>query len=233
MSIESVMPSNHLILCHPLLPSVFPSIRVFSNESALLTRWPKYWSFSFSISPSNGYPGLISCRINGFDLLAVQRILYFVFWPCHMSCGIFIPQMIPARVLSIPWSIEVHQRPDRKFRQGFSGALLQLRWGGAGTQEHRTGQARGGWRSLFTWGGERCVGVRSQAWLRRPAGPLVVPSAGVHVQGTAFAPDTLVFCSQLFRNGSWVGFPLCVCVCVCLFLLVQNVSQLLHACSYV
>ena len=77
MPIESMMPSNHLILCHPLLlpPSIFPSIRVFSNESALLIRWPKYWSFSFSISPSNQHPGLISFRIDWLDLLAVQGTL--------------------------------------------------------------------------------------------------------------------------------------------------------------
>ena len=76
MSIESVMPSNHLILCHPLLPpSIFPIIRVFSNESVLHIRWPKYWSFSFSISPSNEYWGLISFRIEWFDLLAVQGTL--------------------------------------------------------------------------------------------------------------------------------------------------------------
>ena len=77
MSIESVMPSNHLILFRPLLllPSIFPSIRVFSNESVLLIRWPKYWSFSFNISPSNEYSGQVSFRINWFDLLAVQGIL--------------------------------------------------------------------------------------------------------------------------------------------------------------
>ena len=77
MSIELVMPSNHLILCHPLLllPSIFPSIRVFSNESALHIRWPKYWSFSFSISPSNEHPGLISFRMDWLDLLAVQGTL--------------------------------------------------------------------------------------------------------------------------------------------------------------
>ena len=77
MSIESVMPANHLFLCHPhiLLPSVFPSIRVFSSELALYIRWPKYWSFSFSISPSNEYSGLISFRIDWFDLLAVQGTL--------------------------------------------------------------------------------------------------------------------------------------------------------------
>ena len=71
------MPSNHLILCHPLLflPSIFPSIRVFSTELALRVRWPKYWSFSFSISPSNDYSGLISFRIDWFDLLAVQGTL--------------------------------------------------------------------------------------------------------------------------------------------------------------
>ena len=77
VSIESVMPSNHLILCHPLLllPSVFPSIRVFSNELALCIWWPKYWSFSFSISPSNEYSGLISFIIDWLDLLAVQGTL--------------------------------------------------------------------------------------------------------------------------------------------------------------
>ena len=77
MSITSVMPSNHLILCHPLLlpPSIFPSIRVFSNESVLCIRWPKYWRFSFSINPSNEYSGLISFRIDWLDLLAVQGTL--------------------------------------------------------------------------------------------------------------------------------------------------------------
>ena len=77
MFIESVMPSNHLILCHPLLllPSIFPSIRVFSNESALRISWPKHWSFSFNISPSNEYSGLISFRMDCLDLLAVQGTL--------------------------------------------------------------------------------------------------------------------------------------------------------------
>ena len=77
MSIESVMPSNHLIFCHPLLlpPSIFPSIRVFPNESALHIRWPKYWSFSFNISPSNEHSGLISFRMDWLDLLAVQGTL--------------------------------------------------------------------------------------------------------------------------------------------------------------
>ena len=77
MPIELVMPSNHLILCHPLLllPSIFPSIRVFSNESALRIRWPKYWRFSFNISPSNEHPGMISFRMDWLDLLAVQGTL--------------------------------------------------------------------------------------------------------------------------------------------------------------
>ena len=102
MSIESVMPSNHLILCHPLLllPSIFPSIRVFSNESALHIRWPKYWSFSFSMCPSNEYSGLISFRVDWFDLLAVQGTLknllqhsskasvpqFSAFFMVHLSC---------------------------------------------------------------------------------------------------------------------------------------------------
>ena len=77
MSIESVMPSSHLVLCHPLLllPSIIPSIRVFSDESVLHIRWPKYWSFSFSVSPSNEYSGLTSFRLDWFDLLAVQGTL--------------------------------------------------------------------------------------------------------------------------------------------------------------
>ena len=83
-----LMPSNHLILCHPLLllPSTFPSIRVFSNESALRIRWPKYWSFSFNISPSNEHPGLISFRMDWLDLLAVQGTLKSLLQ--HHSSGI-------------------------------------------------------------------------------------------------------------------------------------------------
>ena len=86
MSIELIMQSNRLILCHPLLflPSVFPNIRVFSNELALCIRWPKYWSFSFSLSPSNDYSGLISFRIDLFDLLAIQGTLKSLFQP-HSS----------------------------------------------------------------------------------------------------------------------------------------------------
>ena len=91
MSIKSVMPSNHLILCCSLLllPSIFPSIRVFSNESALRIRWPKYWSFSFSISPSNEYSGLISFTIDGFDLLAVQGTLKSLLQHHNLKASIF------------------------------------------------------------------------------------------------------------------------------------------------
>ena len=91
MSIELVMPSNHLILCHPLLlPSVFPSSRVFSNESALRIRWPKYWSFSFSISPSNEHPGLISSRMDWLDLLAVQGTLKSLLYHHSSKAAILI-----------------------------------------------------------------------------------------------------------------------------------------------
>ena len=85
------MPSNHLILCHPLLlpPSIFPSIRVFSNESFLRIRWPKYWSFNFNISPSNEYPGLISFRMDWLDLLAVQEILKSLFQHHSSKASIF------------------------------------------------------------------------------------------------------------------------------------------------
>ena len=100
MSIESVMPSNHVILCHPLLlpPSIFPSIRVFSNESALHIRWPKYWSFSFSVSSFNEYSGLISFRIDWFDLLAIQGTLKSLLQnhslkALILQCSVFVVQL--------------------------------------------------------------------------------------------------------------------------------------------
>ena len=93
MSIDLVMPSSHLVLCCPLLllPSIFPSIRVFSNESALGIRWPKYWSFSFSISPSNEHSGLISFRMDWFDRLVVQGLsrLFWILWVSFSSILIF------------------------------------------------------------------------------------------------------------------------------------------------
>ena len=93
MSIESVMPFNHLIFCFPLLllPSIFPSIRVFSNDSVLHIRWPKYWSFSFSISPSNEYSGLIAFRIDWLDLLAVQGTLKSLLQHCSSKASILLP----------------------------------------------------------------------------------------------------------------------------------------------
>ena len=95
MSIESVMPSNHLIICHPLLllPSIFPSIRVFSNESALRMRWPKFWSFSFNISPTNEHPGLISIGMDWLDLLAVQGTLKSLLQHHTSKASFFGPQL--------------------------------------------------------------------------------------------------------------------------------------------
>ena len=113
MSIELVMPFNHLILCGlPLLPSVFLSIRVFSSESALHIRWPKYWSFSFSISPSNECSGFISFRINWFDLLAIHRILksllqYHSSKASVLQCSAFFmiqlshPYMITGKIIAL------------------------------------------------------------------------------------------------------------------------------------
>ena len=104
MSIELVMTSNHLILCHPLLllPSIFPSIRVFSNESVLCIRWPKYWSFSFSISPSNEYSGLISFRIDSLDPLAVQETLKSLIQHCSSKASILWPSVFFMVQLSHP-----------------------------------------------------------------------------------------------------------------------------------
>ena len=113
MSIESVMPSNHLILCRPflLLPSIFPSIRVFSSESALRIRWPKYWSFSFNISPSSEHPGLISFRMDWLDLLAVQGTLkslqHHSSKPSFLRCSAFFivqlshPYMTPGKTIAL------------------------------------------------------------------------------------------------------------------------------------
>ena len=105
MSIESVMPSNHLILCRPLLllPSIFPSIRVFSNESVLRIRWPKYRSFGFSISPSNEYSGLISFRIDWLDLLAVQGTLKSLLQHHSSKASIFWHSAIFMVQLSHPY----------------------------------------------------------------------------------------------------------------------------------
>ena len=104
MSIKSVMPSSHLILCHPLLllPPIPPSIKVFSNESTLCMRWPKYWSFSFSISPSKEIPGLISLRMDWLDLLAYQHFILFL-W-------LNIPLNIPLLYATI--SLSIHPSVD-------------------------------------------------------------------------------------------------------------------------
>ena len=121
MSIESLMPSNHLILCFSILlpPSIFPSIRVFSNESVLHIRWPKYWSFSFNISPSNEHPGLISFRMDWLDLLAVQGTLKSLL-QCHSSrasilqCSEFFivqlshPYMTTGKTIALKCFAETH-----------------------------------------------------------------------------------------------------------------------------
>ena len=105
MSIELVMPSNHLIFCHPLilLPSIFPSIRVFSNESVFHIRWPKYWSFSFSISPSNEYSGLTSFRTDWLDLLAVQGTLQSLLQHHSSKASILHPSAFFRVQLSHPY----------------------------------------------------------------------------------------------------------------------------------
>ena len=105
MSIELVMPSNHLILCRPLLllPSIFPRIRVFSNQSVLRISWPKYWSFSFNISPSNEHPGLISCRMDWLDLLAVQGTLKSLLQHSSAKASTLLPSAFFIIQLSHPY----------------------------------------------------------------------------------------------------------------------------------
>ena len=126
MSIELVMPSNQLILCHPLLllPSIFPSTRVFSNESVLRIRWPKYWSFSFSISVSNEHPGLISFRMDWLDLLAVQGTLKSLLQ--HHSSKASIPQCTAFFYSPTPTSINDFWKNHRLTIQIFVGRVMSL-----------------------------------------------------------------------------------------------------------
>ena len=125
MPIELVMPSNHLILCHPLLlpPSIFPSIRVFSNESTLHIRWPKYWSFSFNISPSNEYSGLISFRMDWLDLLAVKVTLKSLIQHHSSKASILWCSALFIVQLSHPW---LPAKTISLTRQTFVGKVLSL-----------------------------------------------------------------------------------------------------------
>ena len=126
MSIELVMPSNHLILCRPLLLllSIFPSIRVFSNESALHIRWPKDWSFSFSISPSNEHPGLISLRMDWLDLLAVQGTLKSLLQ--HHSSKALILQHSAFFTVQLSHPYMTTGKTIALTRQNFVGKLMSL-----------------------------------------------------------------------------------------------------------
>ena len=126
MSIESVMPSNHLILYFPLIlpPSIFPSIRVFSNESVLHIRWPKYWSVSFRISPSNKYSGLISFRIDWFDLLAVQGYLKSLIQ--HYSSTASILQCSAFFIVQLSHPYLTTRKTKALTRQSFVGKVMPL-----------------------------------------------------------------------------------------------------------
>ena len=126
MSIESVMPSNHLILCHPLLllPSIFPSIRVFSNESVLHIRWPKYWSFTFSISPSSENSGLISFRMDWLDLLAVQGTLKNLLQ--HCSSKALVLQHLAFFMVQLSHPYMTTGKTIALIRQTFVGKVMSL-----------------------------------------------------------------------------------------------------------
>ena len=126
MSIQSVMPSNHLILCCPLVlpPSIFPSIRVFSNESVLRIRWPNYWSFSFNISPSNEYSGLISFRMDWLDVLAIQRTLKSLLQ--HYSSKASILQHSAFFMVQLPHPYMTTGRTIALTRRTFVGKVMSL-----------------------------------------------------------------------------------------------------------
>ena len=125
MSIESMMPSNHLILCHPLLlPSTFPSIKVFSNELVLRIRWPKYWSFSFNISPSNEHPGLISSRMDWLDFLAVQGTLKSLLQ--HHSSKVSILRRSAFFIVQLSHPYMTTGKTTALTRQTFVGKVMSL-----------------------------------------------------------------------------------------------------------
>ena len=125
ISIELVMPSNHLILCyHLLLPSIFPSIRVFSNELVLCIKWPKYWSFSFSITPSNQYSGLISSRMDWLDLLAVQGTLKSLLQ--HHSSKASIPRRSAFFIVQLPHPYMTTGKTIALTRQTFVDKVMSL-----------------------------------------------------------------------------------------------------------
>ena len=126
MSIESVIPSNHFILCHPLLlpPSIFPNIRVFSSESVLLIRWPKYWSFRFSISPSSEYSGLISFKIGWLDLLAVQGTLKSLLQ--HYSSKVSILQCSAFFIVWLSYPYMTTGKTIALTRRTFVGKVMSL-----------------------------------------------------------------------------------------------------------
>ena len=130
MSIESVMPSNHLILCCPPLfgPSIFPGIRVFSDESALCIRWPKYWSFSFSISPSNEYSGLISFRTDWLDLLAVQGILKSLLQNHSSKVSILQGSALFTVQLSHPYMTNGNKQKKTLTRRTFVDKVMSLQF---------------------------------------------------------------------------------------------------------
>ena len=126
MSIESEMPSNHLILCHHLLllPSIFPSIKVFSSESVLCIQWPKYWSFSFSISASNEYSGSISLRIDWFDLLAVQETLESLLQPHSLKASIL--QHSACFIVQLLYPHMITGKTIASSRRTFVGKVMSL-----------------------------------------------------------------------------------------------------------
>ena len=136
------MPSNHLILCCPLLllPSIFPSIRVFSNESALRIRWPKYWSFTFNISPSNEYPGLISFRMDWLDLLAVQGTLKSLLQHCSSKASILRCSVFFIVQLSHPYMIT--GKTIALTRQTFVGKVMSLLFNIAFLNSEHLGRVR-------------------------------------------------------------------------------------------
>ena len=221
MSIESVMPSNHLILCRPLLlpPSIFPSIRVFSNESVLRMRWPKYWSFSFSISPSNEYSGLISFRMDCLDLLAVQGTLKSLLQ--HHSSKSSILRCSAFFIVQLSYPHMTTGKTIALTRRTFVGKIMSLLFNMLS-------------RLVLTFlPRSKCLLI---SWLQSPSAAILEPNSFnilYHLFPNPLLPLSYLarwtVCRAkwekknhlfLWRNlrcniVPWEGLCVCVCVCVC------------------
>ena len=232
MPIKSVMPSIHLILCRPLLllPSIPPSIRVFSNESTLLMRWPKYCSFSFSISPSNEHPGLISFRMDWLDLLAAQGTLKSLLQHHSSKASIFRHSAFFTVQLSHPYM--TNGKTIALTRWTFVGKVMSLLFNMlSGLVITFLPRSK---RLLISWLQSQSAVILEPPKIKSDTVSTVSPSISHEVMGpdamilvfwmlsfkSTFSLSSFTFIKRIFSIYMYVGVCVCVCVCVCIHILV-------------